>query len=155
MMSHLGGPESHEKIIERHRRYCSHPICGLEENYAITVNQGKTTVGWVGYWEKEWKGLKVLETGWMVLPEYWGQGIATMAMISLIRLLIPKAKYRYLHAFPSIENPSSNAICRKLNFELLGIVDFEYPKGKYMQCNDWMLDLQHSNAYEQEVENSS
>jgi RimJ/RimL family protein N-acetyltransferase len=50
-------------------------------------------------------------------------------------------KHRYLHAFPSVENAPSNAICRKLGFTLLGPHEFEYPPGNLMQCNDWRLDL--------------
>jgi hypothetical protein len=43
--------------------------------------------------------------------------------------------------FPSVVNAPSNAICRKLGFTLLGEHEFEYPKGNFMQCNDWRLDL--------------
>jgi hypothetical protein len=48
-----------------------------------------------------------------------------------------------VHAFPSSDNGPSNAICRKLGFELLSAVDFEYPpdSGQVMRCNDWHLDL--------------
>jgi RimJ/RimL family protein N-acetyltransferase len=38
-------------------------------------------------------------------------------------------------------NEASNAICRKLGFELLGEEDFEYPPGNPIRCNDWRLDL--------------
>jgi hypothetical protein len=33
----------------------------------------------------------------------------------------------------------SNGICRRVGFELLGEERFEYPKGHWMQCNDWRL----------------
>jgi len=48
-----------------------------------------------------------------------------------------------VHAFPSVDNPPSNAICRKLGFELLEAIDFEYPPGSggVLRCNDWRLDL--------------
>jgi RimJ/RimL family protein N-acetyltransferase len=42
---------------------------------------------------------------------------------------------------PSVDNAPSNALCRKLGFTLLGPHEFEYPKGSWMQCNDWRLDL--------------
>jgi hypothetical protein len=29
----------------------------------------------------------------------------------------------------------------KLGFELLQACEFEFPKGRYMTCNDWRLDL--------------
>jgi RimJ/RimL family protein N-acetyltransferase len=50
-------------------------------------------------------------------------------------------RHRYLHAFPGVENEPSNAICRKLGFELLEALEFEYPPGNSMRCNDWRLDL--------------
>jgi RimJ/RimL family protein N-acetyltransferase len=49
--------------------------------------------------------------------------------------------HRFLHAFPSVGNAPSNAICRKLGFTLLEECEFEYPPGTFMQCNDWCLDL--------------
>ena len=48
---------------------------------------------------------------------------------------------QFIHAFPSIENPASNAICRKAGFTFLEEVTFEYPPGSFMRCNDWQLDL--------------
>ena len=42
-----------------------------------------------------------------------------------------------VHSFPSVENWPSNGICRRAGFTLLGEVRFEYPKGHWMECNDW------------------
>ena len=52
-------------------------------------------------------------------------------------------KHQFLHAYPSVENDPSNAICRKLGFELVGLDEYEYPKdsGNIMRCNDFRLDL--------------
>jgi RimJ/RimL family protein N-acetyltransferase len=46
-----------------------------------------------------------------------------------------------MFAFPSVDNPPSNAICRKLGFTLLAAQEFEYPPGHLMRCNVWQLDL--------------
>jgi RimJ/RimL family protein N-acetyltransferase len=48
-----------------------------------------------------------------------------------------------MRAFPSVDNGASNAICRKLGFELLGELEFEYPPGhgRVMLTNDWRFDL--------------
>ena len=48
---------------------------------------------------------------------------------------------READAFPSVDNGPSNAICRKLGFTFLEASEFEYPKGHFMRCNDWRLDL--------------
>jgi RimJ/RimL family protein N-acetyltransferase len=46
-----------------------------------------------------------------------------------------------VHAFPSPDNGASNAICRKAGFTLLGEVEFEFPKGRFVPCNDWYFEL--------------
>jgi RimJ/RimL family protein N-acetyltransferase len=98
-------------------------------------------VGSVGYWEKDWRGEQVYEIGWSVLPAFQGRGIAGTATAQAIAEARAERKHRYLHAFPSVENAPSNAICRKLGFALVEECEFEYPAGSFMQCNDWRLDL--------------
>jgi hypothetical protein len=48
-------------------------------------------------------------------------------------------EYAAEHA--SVDNPPSNAVCRKAGFELLGETEFEYPPGRLMRSNDWRIDL--------------
>ncbi|MGI8711878.1 MAG: hypothetical protein ACR2NR_01595 [Solirubrobacteraceae bacterium] len=36
---------------------------------------------------------------------------------------------RFVHAFPSVENAASNAVCRSAGFALLGPIEAEYPPG--------------------------
>ena len=77
----------------------------------------------------------------MVVPEFQGRGIAVAAIAQAIELAKRENKYRFMHAFPNVDNAPSNAICRKLGFELLEACEFEFPKGHFMTCNDWRLDL--------------
>jgi RimJ/RimL family protein N-acetyltransferase len=93
-------------------------------------------IGSVACWAHDWRGEDVYEVGWFVIPEFQGRGIATEAM----RELIAKAAPRPIHAFPNVANAASNAICRKLGFTLLGEIDFEYPAGNLMRCNNWRLE---------------
>lgn len=53
-----------------------------------------------------------------------------------------------LHAFPSVQNAPSNALCHRLGFTLRGACDFEYPAGSgaVMRSNDWRLDLSDLSA---------
>ena len=106
----------------------------------VDVSSG-AGVGSVGFWTKEWGDDEVHEVGWMVVPEFQGRGIAAAATAQAIELAKRDDKHRFMHAFPNVENAPSNAICRKLGFELLGAREFEYPKGHFMTCNDWRLDL--------------
>jgi RimJ/RimL family protein N-acetyltransferase len=136
MTEHLGGPESEEKLLDRQRRY--EREAGM---FKIVDEETGEAAGSVGYWEKEWRGGTVYETGWSVLPEFQGRGLAVAGTRLAIEAARAERKHRYLHAFPAVENAPSNAICRKLGFELLGDSEFEYPKGHFMRCNDWRLDL--------------
>jgi len=137
MTRHIGGPESAEKIAERNARF-ARPESRM---FKIVDDATGEAVGSVGYWEKEWRGELVYETGWSVLPAFQGRGIAAAATEQLVAAARSERKRRYLHAFPSIANAPSNAICRKLGFTLVDECDFEYPKGSFMRCNDWRLDL--------------
>jgi RimJ/RimL family protein N-acetyltransferase len=137
MMEHLGGPESQAKIAERQAGY-EQPD---SKQFKIVDEATGKGVGWVGYWEREWQRDEVYEIGWSVLPAFQGRGIAGSATLEAIEIARSERTRRFLHAFPSVDNAPSNAICRKLGFTLLGPCEFEYPKGSPMRCNDWRLDL--------------
>ena len=109
--------------------------------FKIVEAASGAAVGSVGYWDKDWRDEHVYEVGWMVLPEFQGRGIAIAATELAIELAREDGKHPTMHAFPNVENAASNTICRKLGFTLLGAEEFEYPKGHFMLCNDWQLDL--------------
>lgn len=137
---HIGGPESHEQIASRHARYLEFgPPLG--ELFAIVAGPDRVPAGWVGYWESEWQGEQVWEAGWNVLPEFQRLGVATAATALMLERAAALGRHRWVHAFPSVENAASNAICRKLGWECLGEVEVEYPPGHTMQSNDWRADL--------------
>ena len=141
MTEHLGGPESAEKICERHQRYCQNNVDGKDPMFAIIVEPEGIATGSIGYWEKEWFDEPIWETGWSVLPEFQGYGIATQATALIVERARLEKKFRFLHAFPSVHNAASNAICRKSGFLFRGFLNFEYPPGNMMCCNDWSFDL--------------
>jgi RimJ/RimL family protein N-acetyltransferase len=141
MTEHLGGPETAEQILARHKRYVEAGEPGSGEMFSIVLLPEREAAGIVGYWERVWREETVYETGWHVLPEFQRRGIAVAATSATIAKARAEQKHRYLHAFPSVDNPASNAICRKLNFSLIAECNFEYPLGNIMHCNDWRLDL--------------
>jgi RimJ/RimL family protein N-acetyltransferase len=137
MMEHLGGPESAAKIAERQGRYAQ-PDSGM---FKIVDEATGRAVGSVGFWERGWRGEQVYEIGWSVIPSFQGRGIAAAATAQAIDRARAAGTHRFLHAFPSVDNAPSNAICRTLGFTLLEDCEFEYPPGRFMRCNDWRLDL--------------
>ena len=141
MMTHLGGPETPEQILRRHQRYLHLPEDGTDHMFRVVWRPDGAGVGNVGYWRKTWRDQSVYEIGWLILPQYQGQGIATRAASAAIEHACREPKYRFMHAFPSVSNPPSNAICRKLGFTLVEECQVEYPPGHSMTVNDWRLDL--------------
>lgn len=109
--------------------------------YRIVLEETGESVGSVGFWERTWQGEEVYETGWGVLLGFQGRGIATSGTRAVVEAARAEHKHRYLHAFPPPDNGPSNAVCRKVGFELLGECEFEYPPGHVAVSNDWRLDL--------------
>jgi RimJ/RimL family protein N-acetyltransferase len=131
MTEHLGGPETPAQIAARQERY------EATETGLYKILADGEDAGWVGWWERDGE----LEIGWAVLPELQGRGIAAAATRAALARAKQDGRFRYVHAFPSVDNAPSNAICRKVGFELLGEKDFEYPPGNPLRCNEWRFDL--------------
>ena len=138
--AYLGGVESEEAVVARHRRFLALAVDGTGRMFRVALPDGPG-VGSVGYWEREWSGGTVYELGWSVLPPFQGRGVASAA----VRLVLEHARshgaHRYAHAFPKVAHAASNGVCRKAGFTLLGEVDFEYPRGTPIRSNDWRVDL--------------
>jgi RimJ/RimL family protein N-acetyltransferase len=83
----------------------------------------------------------VWETGWGILPEFQGRGLAVRAARAVAEAARDAGRHRYLHAFPKVDHLASDAVCRRAGFTLLGTAEFEYPKGNPITSNDWRMDL--------------
>jgi RimJ/RimL family protein N-acetyltransferase len=141
MKRHLGGPETDEQVVARHERYVKFSGTGKGCMFRVVLLPEQEPVGSIGYWEREWRGETVYEMGWSILPAYQGRGLATAAVAAAVAEVRAQGKHRHVHAFPSVDNPASNAVCRRAGFQLLGESDFEFPPGRPMRSNDWCLDL--------------
>jgi RimJ/RimL family protein N-acetyltransferase len=136
MMEHLGGPEDAAKIAERQARY-ERPGSGC---FVIVAPDG-VRAGWVGYWDRDWEGTSVYEMGWAVLPERQGRGLARRGCALALALATADGRHEFVHAYPAVDNRPSNALCARLGFECLEALEFEYPPGHKLRCNDWRLRL--------------
>jgi RimJ/RimL family protein N-acetyltransferase len=146
MTEHLGGPETEEQVLLRHQRYVAAAQSGIFRDsdsshrafvFKAVLEPEGVGVGSVNFWDREWKGEQVYEMGWGVVPEYQGRGIASGAVMQAVELARATKRLAAVHAFPSVDNAPSNGICHKVGFTLLGEERFEYPKGHWMQCNNW------------------
>jgi RimJ/RimL family protein N-acetyltransferase len=143
MMTYLGGPESEEKLLERHARYLRIDGSGTGRVFVITVGPERTAAGWVGYWQTTWRAEPAWETGWSVLPQFQGRGLASRGAGLAMEVLAGERTHRFVYAFPALANGPSNGVCAKLGFERLGSESLEYPPGSdiWMECAIWRRKL--------------
>jgi RimJ/RimL family protein N-acetyltransferase len=137
MTRHVGGPETSDELAARQAKFERRD----SRQYSLVAEPEGEAAGWVGYWETSWDDESIWEVGWAVVPRFQGRGIATAATAQLIELARAERRFRWMHAFPMVENTASNAIGRKLGFTLLGEIDFPGRRGGFVRCNDWRLDL--------------
>jgi len=141
MTEHLGGPESEEKLLNRHERYLNYAADPTGGAWPFRVFAGDEVAASLAFWQSDWNGEPVYEAGWATVPEFQGQGVASAA----IRLVLDFARglndRRWVVACPARSNLASNAVCRRSGFTLFGECEIEYPPGQQMLANDWRFDL--------------
>lgn len=96
MTEHLGGPEPAEKLADRHRRYLVHD----RGDHMFRIEADGEPAGIVGYWERDWQDEAIYESGWHVLPEFQGRGVASAAVRLVQRTAAGRGR-RWLHPYPS------------------------------------------------------
>lgn len=132
MTRFLGGPESAAKLALRHLRYLDNTFTG---QMLVIVRPDGTRAGSIGFWEHG----DVWETGWSVVPDHQGRGIASAALTALVPVVAAHGGHPSLHAYPRVDNVASNALCRRAGWTLAGEIAFEYPKGNPITCHDWSV----------------
>jgi RimJ/RimL family protein N-acetyltransferase len=137
MKAFLGGVEPDDRAADRHRRILADPLTPM---LLIVVPEAADPVGSVGCWERAWQGETLWEMGWQILPAFQGRGLATAAVTELLRRT-DGGRHRWVHAYPHVDNRASHAVCRRTGFTLLGDLDFEFPPGTLLHCNNWRYDL--------------
>ncbi|MFJ2406322.1 GNAT family N-acetyltransferase [Streptomyces xanthochromogenes] len=144
MTEHLGGPESEEKVLARQDKYAAMSARPATEGrmFKIVLDETGETVGSVGYWPRIWQDEPVYETGYGILPEFRGRGLAVAALRAVVDRARAAGGPRTIHAYPSVDHIASNATCRKAGFACAGEVEFEYPPGTTIRSNDWWTTLE-------------
>lgn len=141
MKAHLGGVETEQAMRDRHGRILAIERDGRGSMFLVTLAGEPDPVGSVGYWERDWHGEAVYETGWKVLPAFQGRGLAVAATVAALSHAAARGGRRWTHAFPKVSNVASNAVCRRAGFVLRGECEFEYPPGNPIVSHDWRFDL--------------
>ena len=136
MTAFLGGPESPEKLADRHRRYLNFVSTGRDAWPFCALLDGEA-IGSIGYWEDE----NAYEIGWAIIPAFQGRGLAAAAVSLALDDAAARGGFSTMTACPGVDNLASNALARRLGFELAGEETIEYPPGRFMQANRWNYDL--------------
>jgi RimJ/RimL family protein N-acetyltransferase len=141
MMAELGSPLAEEGLREKWHGIVDSVRDGSVWYLAIVPDpESEETAGTVCVWEHEWRGNRINEMGWMVLPEHQGRGLASNAVRCVLDRARAENRWGAIHAFPGVTNGPSNAICRTAGFEQLEVLDFEYAD-RLLRCNHWRVDL--------------
>ncbi|MBD7958330.1 GNAT family N-acetyltransferase [Microbacterium sp. Sa4CUA7] len=138
MTAFLGGPESTAAVLDRHERYLRPADASPSRMYRIDVDG--EPAGAIGYWEGELEGTPVFETGWSVVPERQGRGVARAALDRLIARVREDGRRDRLIALPGADNVASNALCRGAGFREHG-QQTELFRGSELTFRIWVLDL--------------
>ena len=141
MLEHLGGPETEEQILARHKRYVEIGGKGNGRMFSIVLLPELEAVGNIGYWKRVWQEETVYEIGWGVLPTFQGRGIAsaaTAAAVASARRNRRAGTFTHSrqsitpHRMPFAGNSTSSSSPSAASNTL---------PGSFMRCNDWRLDL--------------
>ncbi|WP_439591325.1 GNAT family N-acetyltransferase [Microbacterium sp.] len=138
MTAYLGGPETDEQVRERHARYLRLWDSGEARMYRVDVDG--LPVGGIGYWQTSHDGVDAFETGWQIEPAWQGRGVAREALRQLIRLVAADGSRSLLVAYPGVDNPGSNALCRGAGFTQVGSGTMPW-RGGELTFNSWVLDM--------------
>lgn len=139
MTAELGGPLPREGIEAKVARDVREAAADTEWVKMIIPDEATPAVvaGSVALWSHE-DGERISEIGWMVLPEFQGRGIGTMAVRALLLLARDDGRWGLVHAFPAITNGPSNGICRSIGFKFAGEQELMYA-GQVMRTNHWVI----------------
>jgi RimJ/RimL family protein N-acetyltransferase len=137
VMAELGGPWSPEEARATHARRLKSAAEQGSWGLKIVPDAETGPVGSLSLWHSEWDGQPLSEAGWMVLPQHQGRGHASAGLRLLLERAEADGRWGDIHAFPGATNAPSNALCRKLGFELVGGGEADYA-GRRFPVNHWV-----------------
>jgi RimJ/RimL family protein N-acetyltransferase len=140
MMAELGGPLPREGIEAKVARDVQQAAADTEWiKMIIPDGSGPEVVaGSVALWSHDDCGIPMSEIGWMVRPEFQGQGIAKAAVHMLLALARDQDRWGVVHAFPAVTNAPSNGLCRSVGFRFLEETEVTFAE-RLLRANHWVI----------------
>jgi RimJ/RimL family protein N-acetyltransferase len=140
MMAELGGPLPREGIeakVESDVRKTQADVHWVSMIVPDAADP-ETVAGSVVLWTHD-DGDRMSEIGWMVLPEFQGQGLAKRSVRALLERARDDGRWGLVHAFPGVTNAASNALCRSIGFTLVGEQEVDFANRR-IRSNHWRID---------------
>ncbi len=140
MTAELGGPQPRDGIDGKLAKDVAR--AATDEHWVLMIvpdpQRPDAVAGSISLWTE--KDTDHSEIGWMVFPEFQGQGIGKRATGMVLDRARADGRWGPIHAYPAVTNAPSNGICRTLGFTLLGPLDLEY-NHQILHSNDWVIEL--------------
>lgn len=138
MTVHLGGPETPAEVRDRHARYLR--LWETDDARMFRIDVDGEPAGGIGYWDVDHDGRPAFETGWSVLSEHQGRGVAGAALRALLAEVRADGRRDLLVAYPGVDNAPSNALCARAGFEAQGEGTEPWRDGE-LTFRIWALDM--------------
>lgn len=135
----MGGPQPKEKIpkiLETQLRCVS---SGKGWVFKIISKLHQEAVGTICIFGGFYKDEEITEIGWGVAPKFQRNGYGTKAVAQILSKVKETGRWTTIHAFTSTTNEPSNAICRKVGFNLIEECDIDYDD-RVIHSNHWIFD---------------
>ncbi|MFB7222168.1 GNAT family N-acetyltransferase [Streptomyces sp. NPDC002596] len=141
MMADLGGPLPREGMADKVRRDARQAAADLAWFKMIIPDPASPDVvaGTVTMWSHDTDDGPISEIGWMVLPDFQGQGLGKRAVRTLLQQARDEDRWEIVHAFPARSNAASNGICRSVGFRFVSEVNVTFA-GQVLKTNHWAID---------------
>ncbi|MFF1838201.1 GNAT family N-acetyltransferase [Streptomyces sp. NPDC058231] len=141
MMADLGGPLPREGMADKVRRDARQAAADLAWLKMIVPDPATPDLvaGTVTIWSHDTDDGPISEIGWMVLPDFQGQGLGKRAVRTLLQQARDEDRWDIVHAFPATSNAASNGICRSVGFRFVSEASVTFA-GQVLKTNHWVMD---------------
>ncbi|MGW0083440.1 GNAT family N-acetyltransferase [Streptomyces sp. NPDC003393] len=141
MMADLGGALPRERMRDKVSRDARDAAADLAWIKMIVPDPEAPDVvaGSVTIWSHDTDDGPVSEIGWMILPQFQGQGMGKRAAYTLLEQARDDRRWGVVHAFPATSNRPSNGICRSLGFRFIAEQNVTFAD-RVLRSNHWAID---------------
>ncbi len=128
VMEHMQGVMSRERsddFIDRIEAHWETHGWGL---WAVEVPDAAPFVGYVGLWPADYLAPGMVEVGWRLAREHWGNGYATEAAREALRYGFETVGLDEIVSFTVPQNTRSRAVMKRIGLVRDSSADFDHPR---------------------------